>query len=372
MTPKNILLIRLSSLGDVLHGTPVAKTLRAHFPAAKISWIVGEKSQEILQGNPYLDKIIVWQREKWEEELRKGVLRKSYASFHLLEEQLKEDQYDLTIDMHGLLLTGLISWRSGAPMRIGFARAKEGSPFFYTHKVKSPTQMQIVHHYLQLLQPLGLQKGCPQMVMPVAADHHRFADNLLRSHGIKEEDMVLAISPFTSWATKCWPAAYFAALVNFLQDDLQAKVILLGAPDDLPLLAKIVAGSSRPVINLAGKVNLKELAAVMQKSHLFIGGDTGPLHIAAAVGTPTLSLFGPTNPHIYAPVGENHAVIVSDVACRYCHKRACENFICMESIGLEEVYRAVRKMLNREKPQKRYMEATAYGQVPVKKIRSLV
>lgn len=373
MNPQNILLIRLSSIGDVLHCTPVARTLRDAYPDAKISWLVGEKSQEILRGNPFLDEIIVWQREQWEQELRKGAWCKSYANFRCLEQQLKAEQYDLTIDLHGLLLTGLIGWRSGAKKRVGFAKAKEGSPFFYTHRVHTSTRLQIVQHYLQLLHPLGIKHYRPQMVMPLTATHYEFADKLFADYNINSTEPVIALNPSTSWPTKCWPAAYFSQLANLLQSKLQARIILLGAPGDAQLLGKITAGISRPVINLAGKTNLKELAAVVQNSHIFIGGDTGPLHIAAAVGTPTISVFGPTEPRVYAPLGGTHTAIVTDAACRSCHQRQCADSTCMEKIMPETVYLAVQKTLSGQvKRPKRQMEANEYGQVPVKTIYSPV
>ncbi len=276
MRPDNILLIRLSSIGDVLHCTPVARTLREHFPQARISWLVGEKSQEILHGNPDLDNIILWQREKWEQELRKGSWQKSVADFRMLTQQLKNERYDMVIDLQGLLLTGLIGWRSGARTRIGFRQAREGSALFYTHRVRNEHRLQIVQHYLQLLRPLGIRRFNTQMVMPLAQRHYDFASNLFSSQNINEDqDRVIILNPSTSWPTKCWPPAYYARLANLLGTGLAAKIMLLGAPGDVPLLKEISAGISQPVINLAGKTNLKELAAVVQKSHLFISGDTG-------------------------------------------------------------------------------------------------
>jgi len=350
----------------------VARTLREHFPQARISWLVGEKSQEILHGNPDLDNIILWQREKWEQELRKGSWQKSVADFRMLTQQLKNERYDMVIDLQGLLLTGLIGWRSGARTRIGFRQAREGSALFYTHRVRNEHRLQIVQHYLQLLRPLGIRRFNTQMVMPLAQRHYDFASNLFSSQNINEDqDRVIILNPSTSWPTKCWPPAYYARLANLLGTGLAAKIMLLGAPGDVPLLKEISAGISQPVINLAGKTNLKELAAVVQKSHLFISGDTGPLHIAAAVGTPTLSLFGPTDPQVYAPLDEKHAAIVSDARCRYCHKRSCAHSTCMGRILPEDVYLAARKIIQ-QKPQKKYMEATPYGEVTIKTIPAAV
>jgi len=368
MTPKNILLIRLSSIGDVLHCTPVARTLREQFPKAKISWLVGETSQDILHGNPYLDEIIVWQREKWEREVRKGSLLKGYQNFRLLEKILREGEFDVAIDMHGLLLTGLIAWRSGAQMRIGFAKAKEGSPLFYTHRVQSNSPLPIVEHYLQLLQPLGVVKLLTETTMPIYQEHQDFAEQILDAHHIKKDDTIIALNPSTSWVTKCWPADYFVQLTDLLMKRLNVKVIILGAPSDMPLVDKITNNSSEKVINLAGKTNLKELAAVIQKTNLFIGGDTGPLHIAAAVGTPTISLFGPTNPRIYAPAGVDHVAIASKVSCRYCHSRRCKELICMEEIDPLDVYQAALQIIKRRIENKNNMEEVAYGPVPIKKI----
>lgn len=370
MKQLNILLIRLSSIGDVLHCTPLAKTLKLQFPQANISWLVGEASQDILHGNPYLDEIIVWQREKWERELRGGEWLNSYRNFRLLEYNLRKAQYDLVIDMHGLLLTGLIAWRSGAAMRIGFAQAREGSPLFYTHRVPAKQPMSIVRHYLQLLQPLKIHKHSLEMVMPVAQRDQDYAEDLFTTHHLRKDDLIVALNPSTSWVTKCWPPDHFSSLADLLITKLKAKVILLGAASDQPLVHKIMQNSQGDIINLAGKTNLKELAAVVQKINLFIGGDTGPLHIAAAVGTPTISLFGPTDPGIYAPAGSGHTALFSSVPCRYCHRRTCTSMVCMEAISPIEVYKAAKQMFERPTGNKKSVEAVTYEQVPVKKIYS--
>jgi heptosyltransferase I len=368
MTPQNILLIRLSSIGDVLHCTPVAKTLRERFPHAKISWIVGEKSKDILLGNPYLDQILIWQREKWESELHSGAWRKGYENFRVLEHHLRQEQFDVAIDMHGLLLSGLIGWRSGAATRIGFSNAREGSPLFYTDKVSPMKALPITRHYLQLLKSLDVRKFSTDMVMPIAEEDAAFAQYIWKDNQLSNSDVVVILNPATSWITKNWPPEYYAVLANLLMKNHKAKIILLGAPSDMQLVNNIMNGISEPVINLAGRTNLKELAAVVQNSNLFIGGDTGPLHVAAAVGTPTISIFGPTDPRVYTPEGEGHIALTSSAACKGCHNRRCKNHICMTKILPIDVYRAAEKLLTQCSRKQRNLEAVIYGQVPTKTI----
>jgi lipopolysaccharide heptosyltransferase I len=372
LAAKKILLIRLSSIGDVLHCTPIAQTLREQFPDAKISWVVGEKSKDILLGNPYLDQIIVWQREKWEAALRTGAWRSGYHDFRNLERYLKEDRYDIAIDMHGLLLTGLIAWRSGAKTRIGFSNAREGSPLFYTEKVKPLVGQQITRQYLQLLKALDVRKVSNTMLMPIAEENLKFAEHIWEQHHIGADDIVVILNPSTSWVTKNWPPEHFTMLANLLISKHRAKIMLLGAHGDIPLVNKIASGITDEIINLAGKTNLKDLAAVVKKSNLFIGGDTGPLHIAAAVGTPTISLFGPTNPRIYAPEGPGHIALTAPVNCKGCHSRTCQDIVCMKQILPLEVYQAARGLLAQSVRKRKHMEAIIYGQVPVKTIYSSV
>jgi ADP-heptose:LPS heptosyltransferase len=187
-----------------------------------------------------------------------------------------------------------------------------------------------------------------------------------------DSDVVVILNPATSWITKNWPSEYYAVLANLLIKNHKAKIILLGAPSDMQLVNNIMSGISQPVINLAGKTNLKELAAIVQNSNLFIGGDTGPLHIAAAVGTPTISVFGPTDPRIYTPEGEGHIALTSSVACKGCHNRMCKNHICMTMILPIDVYRAAETLMTQCSRNQRNLEAVIYGQVPTKTIYSSI
>lgn len=364
MTYKNILIIRLSAIGDVLHCTPLARALRREYPEAKLSWIVSAKSQDILLGNPFLDEIIVWDKDEWKS-LAKSSLPAAYRSLRALQAILQAEKYDLAVDVHSRFIPGLITWKSGAAVRAGFSTAKELASLFYNRTTPQIKGLPIPQQYLGVLRALEISGENSDMIMPVAPENCQKADHIWETYQIRPADTVIVLNPATTWQTKCWPPEHFARLGNLLQQQ-GAKILLTGAKSDIPLINEIREAVKGETISLAGGTSLKDLAAVAQKCDLFVSGDTGPLHIAAAVGAPTLSLYGPTDPRAYAPVGEQHAAVLSPVSCRLCHKRRCDDFICMARIEPETVYQEALKLL--EKTKCRAKSQPVYKEVPVKRI----
>lgn len=368
MSPKNILIVRLSAIGDVLHCSPLARALREQYPAARISWLVGDKSKDILLGNPFLDEIVVWDKDAWRKLLTTD-LSAAYRSMRILAKTLQHERYDLVVDVHGQLIPGLITWQSGAPLRAGFSNAKELAPLFYNRKAKRKYDLPITQQYLGVMAALGIfEYNRTGMIMPVAPENHEKAASLWQKHKIGATDKVIVLNPATTWMTKCWPPDYFAQLGNYLLQETGIKILLTGAKSDIPLTSQIRAKISGDVVDLAGSTSLKDFAAIAQKCALCVTGDTGPLHIAAAVGTPTLSLFGPTDPQVYMPLGEQHASLLTPATCRLCRKRKCDKFICMEQIEPQMVYQEAMKLLRRNTDVRRGSEAIVYKEIPIKRI----
>jgi ADP-heptose:LPS heptosyltransferase len=209
------------------------------------------------------------------------------------------------------------------------------------------------------------------MIMPIATEHHQNASNIWEKYKINVTDKVIVLNPSTTWMTKCWPAECFAQLGNYLLQEAGIKILLTGAKTDIPLVSQIREKLNGDVVDITGSTSLRDLAAIAQKCDLFVSGDTGPLHIAAAVGTPTLSLFGPTDPQVYTPLGEQHSSLQTTVPCRLCRRRKCSKFICMEQIDPKVVYQEALKLLQRNKGARSRHNDIVYKQVPIKRIPML-
>lgn len=367
MSPKNILIVRLSAIGDALHCTPITRALRKKYPNAKISWIIGDKSKEILLGNPFLDEIVIWNKDEWEKLLKTDLLA-GYRAFRVLEKALQAEQYDLVVDVHAQLVPGLITWRSGAPIRVGFSNAKELAPLFYNRKAPQKRNLPITQQYLGVLEALGISEYNTDMIMPIAPENYQNAANIWDKYNISVSDKVIILNPSTTWMTKCWPAENFAQLGNYLLQETGIKIVLTGAKADIPLVCQIKEKIHGDVVDIVGSTSLKDLAAIAQKCDLCITGDTGPLHIAGAVGTPTLSLFGPTDPQVYTPLGEQHSSILTPAPCRLCRRRKCNTFTCMEQIDPRVVYQEALKMLQKNIGVRSSHNEIEYKQVPIKRI----
>lgn len=366
MSPDNILIVRLSAIGDALHCTPVARALRENYPHAKLSWIISEKAKDILVGNPHLDEIIVWDKDGWKNLLASNPLA-AYRAMGVLGTTLKAEQYDLVVDVHAQFIPGLVTWSTGSPVRAGFSNAKELAPLFYTHKTPRKKNIPITLQYLGVLEAVGISADNTDMMIPIAPENYQVADIIWQQHEIKDSDTVVILNPSTTWATKCWPAEHFSQLANNLLQEIGIKILLTGAKSDIPLANRIKEKIHGDIIDITGCTSLKDLAAVAQRCHLFVTGDTGPLHIAAAVGTPTLSLFGPTDPQVYAPLGAQHTALQSTAACRRCHKRKCKNFHCMDQIHPSQVYQEALKMLQAGSNRDR-AKSPEFKQNPVRRI----
>lgn len=334
---QKILIIRLSSIGDVIHCTPVASSIKATWGQCKITWLVGTVSADLLQENPYIDEIIIWSREKFEQYLREFKFKQAWVMWQELQKKVTGKYFDVVLDVHGLFLTGMITRLIKAKRRIGMSGAKELN-WLFMNETGKPVGNHITQKYLGVLTCLGINNTHSKMSLSVSESARQFATAFLQEHGAFLHEKIIIVIIGTTWSSKNWPVVFFEEVVIALAKDF--KVILCGGQAEVGISQDIMMKISLPVINAVGLTTLLEMAALIEKAALVIAGDTGPLHMAGALGVPTIGLFGPTNPQIYAPQGREHISLVSNLPCAYCHKKQCskaKEAPCMGQITPEVV-----------------------------------
>ncbi|MGI6092163.1 MAG: glycosyltransferase family 9 protein [Veillonellaceae bacterium] len=344
---KRFVIVRLSSIGDVLHCTPVARALKEKFPTCHITWIVGQVSFPMLEANPYIDEVYIWSRERWEKLMRQGKLTEAWQMWRQLKRDMAEREFDVALDIHGLFLSGLVTKATGAPRRIGLSGNKEPNGLFMTEQVPAlPQDVHVIQRYLSILRPFGINTKQYDMTLCLTDAAKNFAAKFLNEHNITPEDKLVIINPATTWLSKNWPAEFFASTADSLAVD--AKLILCGGPGDRTLADKVLACTKASIIDAVGKTSLLEMAALLGRANLLIVGDTGPLHMAVALGVPTVSVFGPTDPARFGPLPRGHVVFRSKAGCMPCHKTVCsqKDMRCMRSMRPEIVVSAARRILN--------------------------
>ena len=301
-------IVKLSSLGDVIHALPVAAALRRALPGAELTWIVEAREYAILRDHPDLDAVVpvdtrLWRRLMW----RPAGVRQVWDKVGRLRARIRRARFDVAIDLQGLLKSGVLTAYTGAPMRIGFSASwcHERLNTFFTnrHVTPPPEAVRVVDQYLSILGPLGITPGPAEFHVPVPQEARRRMGDYLAKEGVKRGDRVVAINPGAGRVSKQWPVAHFRELAERLITEAQARVLLLWGPDEADMARRIGLGLSGHAVLTAPPTDLGELSALLERTSLMIASDTGPLHLAAALGTPALGLYGPTPAARNAPYG---------------------------------------------------------------------
>ncbi|MDD4599668.1 MAG: lipopolysaccharide heptosyltransferase II [Negativicutes bacterium] len=340
MNYKNILIIKLSAIGDVIHALPVASALKACYPQARITWVVEKPAYDLLTNNPNIDEIILFEKKKF----------KSISGFlkhgPKLACELHKRKFDLSIDLQGLFKSAAIALLSGAKKKLVYCNARELSHLVSERIDGEHSKGHVVDRYLDVVRHLGVIIDKPYFEVNVTEKEASKTKAITDKAGIDITKPYVVLAPGTNWPNKCWPTSHFAALVDKLFDDGIIPVVI-GGPKDDRLYNEIAAEANIPPVDLIGKTNLKELAYIIQQARAFIGGDTGPMHLAAAVNTPVIALFGPTDPNRNGPYGDGHKVLITAWECRGCWKRSCaKNNICLEGIDPSMVYSEVKRLIS--------------------------
>ncbi|HUW58865.1 MAG TPA: lipopolysaccharide heptosyltransferase I [Planctomycetota bacterium] len=343
MESQRILVVKPSSLGDVVHSLPFLHVVRRGFPEARIAWVISRANADLLEGHPDVDEVVVFERERWGG--MKDCVRSMSELSHFVR-RLRRGRYDVAVDLQGLLRSGLVSYLSGAPRRVGFADARELSSIFYNVHVDVPdVETHAVDRCLLVARGLGLElNGRPVFDVAIGSEARTFADDYLASANPEGRPVVVTL-PFSRWATKRWPAARFAALAERVQEGLGAAVVVLGGRGDAALAQRMHAPMTRAPLDLVGRTTLKQSAALLERADVVVSGDTGPMHLAVALGRPVVALYGPTSTARTGPYDGTARVLRSTRACAPCLRAHCPDPDCMTDIAVDDVLDAVRQFL---------------------------
>ena len=334
---RNILVIKLRYIGDVLLATPTVRAIKAARPDVRVTMMVNRGTEGLLSGNPDLDEIMV---------LDKGSLA---AQWRLIAD-LRRRRFDTVIDLTDGDRSAFLSRISGAPVRIGFNDEHRWRGKCYTEVVQPmPGVRHRIDRDLEALKSLSIQAGSKDPQLWLTPEEEKSAEYLLDQLGVQRSQSIVMLQPGARYWFKAWPPERFAELADRLTSQYSCQVLIGGSDQDIDLAQEIRQMAKSSPIIMAGRTTIKQFAAIAKKSALFVGSDSGAMHIAAAVGTPTVALFGPSNPAEWGPRGGAAEVIYKGLDCRICFHPTClrgeQN--CMQLIAIDEVLMAAARLMGR-------------------------
>ncbi|MDY6842726.1 MAG: lipopolysaccharide heptosyltransferase I [Thermodesulfobacteriota bacterium] len=339
----NILIIKLSSIGDVIHTLPSLASLRKRFADAHISWVVEEGISNIIENHPYLNEVIVF---------KKGLFKKTISNPlkypYLIAEvaqfvrKLGERQYDIVIDYQGLLKSGIISFLSRGKRRIGFDKTRELSYLFLNERVpQCAPNIHATEKYRKLTMHITEEQDSTEFLISIKESDTAHIVEMLSEGNTSTYEPYVVMNPGTKWKSKMWPDDKYVSLAHMIKHQLHYNIVFSGGMSDRETIENITQRLDFPIKNIAGKTTLRQAASLFKMAKAAITPDTGPMHIAAAVGTPVVALFGPTSPSRTGPHGKKHVIIGGKSPCSPCFNRDCTDMTCMENITVDEVFHAL-------------------------------
>lgn len=321
--------------------TPLIMAIRESYPQAHIAMMVRPYTKEIVEGNPYLDEVIIYDKygrhKRWWQNL----------NFILM---LKKKQFDLALILHPTCRVNIISFLSGIRRRVGYHR-KLG--FLLTHKLedrKYEGRKHEIEYTLDIVRTLGIKAENSNLFMPIKQESEEYIKDFLRSHEIVEKDKLVALHPGASCPSKLWPAKNFACVGDKLAELFKVKIIVVCSSKDEEVGNRVMELMQHNSTSACGKTSVSELASLLKRCSLFISNDSGPVHIAVAVKTPVIAIFGRNeqglSPTRWRPVGKQDIVLHKEVGCEFCLAHNCRiGFKCLKAITPEEVIEAAKKVL---------------------------
>jgi len=346
---KKILIISLHYMGDVLFATPVIRAVRQALPEATIDLWVKSRSEDIIRDAPHINKFYVYDY----------IITRRFEDHYPLDlggkwkllKLFRKQRYDLVIDFSGVIGSTLFTYFMNPKYSVGFN--KQGLGFLFTKEAEKSDKGHLVDQYLSVLERLlDIQSTDSSLELRINEETEAFVDELFCAKGINKERFILCLHTTAGWKAKEWLGNKFRELIQKIQLEIpECQIIIVGGDTDIQKVNLICNDLAQKPISFVGKLSLAETSAVISKSHLFIGGDSGPLQIAAALGVPTVSLFGPTNPLFSAPRGKQHVYLYKVLDCsagkdeQYCAREAgftCTTWDCMKLISVAEVFHYVK------------------------------
>jgi heptosyltransferase-1 len=340
---ENLLIIKPSSLGDIILALPALSALRESLPDTKIVWLIRPEFAALLKGHPHLTDVIIFERKL----LGKAWFHpRAFASLLSLIRILRQRKFDAVIDLQGLFRTASLAWLSGCKKRFGIANTREFAHHFYTHKVIQDAKcIHLVDFYLKIVQTITASETKAQFVFPQDPDAIDSMSRLLNSHGVKPDNYVVLI-PGSTHRDKCWPARRFAGLADKISSQFNLSIAATGTACEKDTVEIMKNQANVPIANLAGQTSLSELIALLRAAKLVISNDTGPGHIAAALGVPLVMIFGRSNPARVAPYARPQCVVAIEPDGRGVEPDSPDPRYDIKNITIDQVYQKVCEQLN--------------------------
>lgn len=337
----NILIVKLSAIGDVIHTLPSLAALRELYPDAHITWVVEEAASGLVVGHPLLDEVIIVRRKSWIKLVKAGKYKAAWNDASAFLSELRRRPYDLVIDFHGLFKSAVIVFLSGGKRKLGYDSWQELSCLFYNEKIHEDMNKHAADRYLDFPRHLGANIRKAEFILPLTQETKAQAQKLLDKYCLRERQFI-AVNPVAYWETKLWDNEKFAKLGDLIKKELKLDVVFTGSKkEDAEAITSRMTAKG---INIGGETSLPELAEIYKSAACVITTDSGPMHLAAAAGTPVVALFGPTNPARTGPYGSGNTVIRADLPCSPCLLKKCPTKQCMEDITPEQVFEEAKKI----------------------------
>ncbi len=342
---ERVLLIQLGDIGDVVLTIPTIKAIREHQPSGTLYVMVREHARELIEDCPWVDGVISVERGK------ENILEKFFHQKGFIQ-TLRGKKFEAAIDLRTGTRGAVLSYLSGAQLRIG--RYAEDCRLWrnrlFTHLIKPENEMEqyssihslnIVAHF-----KVGARDIDPKLT--VSSEREMRTERILREEGVPTDRPLIAFHPFSRWRYKEWPTQNYIALIDHIGSRYPVHIVITGSADERGRATDLVKETRTEAYNLAGKTTIGELAGVLKRCDLVIGIDSAAIHIAAAVGTPTVSIYGPSAPVNWAPIGEQHEVIFKDLPCVPCRQKGCNHSgvsRCLQELEVGEVMEVLDKKI---------------------------
>jgi lipopolysaccharide heptosyltransferase II len=340
---KRILIVNVNWVGDVIFSTPFIRAVRMANPDAHIACLLHPRCKDMLERNPRLDEIIIYDEEG---------LHKSLPGKLRLVLELRRKRFDTAFLLHRSFTKALLTYMAGIKERIGYATKNRRN--ILTAAVEDPDgEIHKVEYFLNIARASGINPAGVSYEFFVEDPDRRSAGEMLAKEGVSEKDTVAVLCPGGNWGPKRWPKERFAALGDMLAEKMGAKIVISGSGKDEALAGDVKRMMKSPAIVTAGRTTLRGLGALLERANLVVANDSGPMHMAVAMKTRTIALFGPTSPELTGPYGDGkYSVLVGrsgskDAGCQVpCYDLACGSNDCMAGITVADVFEKARRMLS--------------------------